>query len=636
MSRSFFLTTPIYYVNGEPHVGHVFTTLLSDSLARYHRLAGDQTYFLTGVDEHGQKVQQTAEAKKLSCQQWCDEMAGNFRTAWSRDFHFRPDRFIRTTEEAHLLTAAALWRRLRARGHIYKATYEGWYCVTDEAFVTDLNVIDGTDAQGNPCKLSKESGNPCIRLSEENYMFRLSAFQEPLLEFYRSNPGMIVPSFRQAEIEAFLEGGLIDLSISRPKAKIHWGVPVPDDDQHVMYVWIDALANYLTASSYRFTPEEYGLPASEIPPVAPGAPSWPADVHIIGKDIIRFHCIYWPAFLMAAGLDLPRRFFVHGWWLKDGRKISKSSGNAFDPMEVVRRAGLDPFKYFLLREATPDSDPNYVETNMISVVNGELANDIGNLLLRCWGPNLLPERVWPDAGEFLASSGAQPGSLQEGALPAVMLRGDIPADQREMIKYDLAVALIEQANGLCEAVRKSMADVLTSQAIGSVIRVVQQVNGYLQASEPWKLIKKDDEGRKAERCILYLSMEALRICGTLLLPFMPEKMADLLDQLGVPEGLRAIDEACLHMGACPAGTPLGESKGILFAKLQEPKQPPAPAKPAGPSKSALKKAAKAERARKAAEQGAGAAKAAEGAEHASTAEGQQPAGEHVEAPTAGQ
>jgi len=598
MPRSFFLTTPIYYVNGEPHVGHVFTTLLADSLARYHRLAGDTTYFLTGVDEHGQKVQQTAEAKHLTCQEWCDEMAGNFRVAWSRDFHFTPDRFIRTTEDAHVRTAAALWRRLQSKGYIYKATYEGWYCVTDEAFVTELNVMDGVDAQGNPCKVSKESGNPCIRLSEENYMFRLSAFQQPLLEFYRGHPGIIVPSFRQAEIEAFLEGGLLDLSISRPKSKIHWGVPVPGDDQHVMYVWIDALANYVTASSYRFTPEEYGCQPSEVPPAASNAPSWPADLHIIGKDIIRFHCIYWPAFLMAAGMELPRRFFVHGWWLKDGRKISKSSGNAFDPLEVAQRIGLDAFKYFLLREATPDNDPNYVETNMISIVNGELANDIGNLLLRCWGPNLLPDRTWPNAGEFLtamASETALTDSSHSPLASPVMIRSDLSDAQKEMIKYDLAVELVEQVNGLCAVVRNHMADVLTSQAISSIIKVVQLVNGYLQASEPWKLIKRGEEEKKAERCILYLSMEALRICGTLLLPFMPEKMKDLLDQLGVPEGLRLIDEACLHVGGCPAGTPLGEHRGILFTKIQEPKQPAAPVKPSGPSKRSLRKAAKAER-----------------------------------------
>jgi methionyl-tRNA synthetase len=357
----FFITTPIYYINAEPHLGHAYTTLLADAVARAHRLLGDDVFFLTGTDEHGQKVERAARKAGLGTPAFADAVAQKFRDILPA-LGVSNDDFIRTTEPRHHAASQALWRRVRDRGHIYKSTYEGWYCTVDEVFVPDTQLKDGK------CPLC---GNAVERITEESYFFRLSAFQHRLLDYYREHPEFVTPAIRRNEMLSFIEAGLEDLSVSRTSFK--WGIPVPDDPAHVMYVWFDALTNYMTAVGFGGTSDAAHTRFEQW---------WPARIHLIGKEIVRQHAIYWPAFLMAAELPLPERIVSHGWWTLDGAKMSKSVGNVVRPQDYIQRFGLDALRYFVYREMVFGQDADFADEAFLTRYNADLANDLGNLVSR--------------------------------------------------------------------------------------------------------------------------------------------------------------------------------------------------------------------------------------------------------------
>src|SRR5215470_6179103 len=355
--RSYFITTPIYYVNDSPHIGHAYTTLSCDVLARFMRLDGYDVHFLTGTDEHGQKVEKSAAAAGLDPQAFTDRVSAEFK-ALAEKLNCSFDNFIRTTEPRHTRSCQALWQKLVEAGDIYLGSYAGWYAVRDEAFYAESELVDGKAPTGADVEW----------VEEPSYFFRLSAWQDRLLAFYEANPDCIGPRSRRNEVMSFVKSGLLDLSVSRTSFK--WGVPVPGDPAHIMYVWLDALINYITAT---------GFPDLES---ATYKRFWPADLHMVGKDILRFHAVYWPAFLMAAELPPPRRVFAHGWWTNEGQKISKSLGNIIDPLKLIERYGLDPVRYFLMREIPFGQDGDFSHRAMVQRMNGDLANDFGNLAQR--------------------------------------------------------------------------------------------------------------------------------------------------------------------------------------------------------------------------------------------------------------
>jgi len=516
--KPFYVTTPIYYVNAAPHIGHVYSTLIADSLARYHRLKGEEVFFMTGTDEHGQKVAQAAEAKNMTPYDFTTEVSNSFKECFAA-FGMKWEHFIRTTDEEHIQVVQEMWRTLEAKGDIYLGKYEGWYCVSDEAFLTPQNITDGVDKNGNPCKVSLESGHPVTWMVEENYKFKLSKFQEPLLQWLRANRDCIVPEFRRQEVIKFVEGGLLDLSVSRRVDQCSWGIPVPGNEKHVIYVWLDALSNYFTSSRLK---DGKVVDFEQLR-------RWPADLHVIGKDILKFHAVYWPAFLMSAGLPLPRKIVAHGWWTKDGKKISKSLNNAFDPLEKGHEFGLDALKYFLLRDSTFADDGDYNDPNMVARLNGELADTLGNLLLRCVSKKVNPAAVWPAPNSLTERDQAIIDAVRE--LPGVV--------DHYFLLPDMQKALI------------------------AIFDVLRELNLYATENAPWKLVK-DDPVRLDT--VLFVMMESLRVCITLLSPVLVDTVPKMLALLGVPPQLHSGIES-FKFGAVAAGTPIGETQPeILFAK----------------------------------------------------------------------
>jgi len=483
VSSTCYITTPIYYVNDRPHIGHAYTSLAADVLARWRRMQGRDVFFLTGTDEHGQKVEKAAAGAGMDPQTFTDQVSQHFRDL-AVTMGFSNDAFIRTTEPRHKAACQALWTRLVERGAIYLGHYEGWYAVRDEAFYGADELTERDGARYAP------SGAPVEWVREPSYFFRLSDWAERLLAFYEANPDFILPASRRNEVIAFVKGGLSDLSISR--TSFRWGVPVPGDDAHVMYVWLDALTNYVTAAGYPDDTEgkwHY----------------WPADIHFVGKDILRFHALYWPAFLMAADLPAPRRVFAHGWWTNEGQKISKSLGNVIDPVALVAEFGLDPVRYFLLREVPFGQDGDFSRNALVNRLNGELANALGNLANRTL--SLIQRNC--------------EATLPE---PAPRLPGD---------------AVL---TGLTDALPATIGQYLDRQefhlALEAVMAAVRDANGYITVEAPWAL-KKTDPVRMAQ--VLRHLHDALRAQATVLRPFMPDTMAKLLDQLGVPEAARGLD-----------------------------------------------------------------------------------------------
>jgi methionyl-tRNA synthetase len=509
MSKKFYITTPIYYVNARPHIGHAYTTIACDTIARRHRLLGDDTWFLTGTDEHGQKIERAAQAAGKTPQQFTDEVSAAFRALWER-MGLTHDDFIRTTSARHQTGVQALWRKIRDNGYIYKGTYTGQYCVSDELYV---------DAEpGAPCP---DCGRPTETVHEENYYFKLSAFQDQLIRLYTEQPDFIRPETRRNEVLSFVRGGLRDLSISR--STFSWGIPVPDDPKHVVYVWLDALANYITALGYGSSdPSKFDR-------------YWPADVHMIGKEIVRFHCVYWPAFLLAAGLPLPKGITAHGWLLFEESKMSKSRGNIVRAETIVDVLGTDALRYFLLREVVFGQDGSFSFDALVQRYNSDLANGLGNLASR--------------------------------TLTMIMryFKGEIP--------YPSHAAHTPADAAIADAARKAIADYGTlfdqfqfSRALEAAWGLVSAVDKYIVENEPWSLgDKQDEESRSRLATVLYTSAEALRIVTALAHPVMPDSTAKIWAQIGLGD-IRKFDLTKLQWGQLRLGTKLGEVQAVFPRK----------------------------------------------------------------------
>src|SRR3954467_6567339 len=471
--QPYFLTTPIYYVNDTPHLGHAYTTVACDALARFMRLDGRRVKFLTGTDEHGQKVEQSARLAGLSPQQFTDRISGAFRDM-TRLLDISNDDFIRTTEPRHVRGVEALWQELQNRGEIYLGRFAGWYSVRDEAFYDESELVDGPKGSK-----TAPTGADVEWLEEENYFFRLAAWQDRLLAWYEAHPDAIAPRSRRNEVISFVKGGLKDLSISR--TSFSWGIPVPGNPKHVVYVWLDALINYITALGYPDSGGEF-------------ATFWPADLHMVGKDILRFHTVYWHAFLMAAGVEPPKRVFAHGWWTVEGQKMSKSLGNFIPPKELVDKYGLDPLRYFMLRELPFGSDGDFSRRAVVGRLNGDLANDLGNLAQRVLVMiNRNCAACVPDPGPFSATD----------------------------------TQLLDAAHKLLPIVRGHVSEQAFHLALEAIWQVVGEANRYIDEQAPWVLSRSD---RLRMGTVLYVLAETIRHLGILVQPFVPGAAAKLLDQ----------------------------------------------------------------------------------------------------------
>ena len=505
MSRDkFYITTAISYPNGKPHIGHAYELIATDALARFQRHDGKDVYFLTGTDEHGMKMVQTARKEGVTRGDLpAGNPAGSKRRAAA--LNATNDDFIGTPEERHRLASQAIWKAMESNGDIYKGGYAGWYSVRDEAYYGE----DETEVRSDGVRYGPQ-GTPVEWVEEESYFFRLSAYQDKLLALYESEPGFIGPQERRNEVMSFVRSGLKDLSVSR--TTFDWGVPVPGDEKHVMYVWVDALTNYITGVGY---PNEK----------ADLWRYWPADVHIIGKDIVRFHTVYWPAFLMSAGIPLPKRVFGHGFVFNRGEKMSKSVGNVIDPFAMVEHYGLDQVRYFLLREVPFGQDGNYSHEAIVNRTNADLANDLGNLAQRSL--SMIAKNVG-------------------GKVP---VRGDLTEIDR---------AILDQASAALDTARKAMADQQIHVALASIFAVVAEANRYFAGQEPWAL-KKTDPARM--ETVLWTTAETVRRVAILCQPFVPASAARLLDLLAVPQEARDFvhlgDEHALVSGdALPAPEPV--------------------------------------------------------------------------------
>ena len=500
---TFYVTTAIPYANGAPHIGHAYERIATDAFARFNRLDGRDTLFVTGMDEHGLKMQQTAAREGLTPQALADRTALQFE-AMGEKLNARADDVVRTTQARHKTTVQEIWRRMAARGDIYLSKYSGWYSVRDEAYYDEGELTVASDGK----KLAP-TGTPVEWVEEESYFFRLSAYGDRLLAHYEANPDFVTPEKYRNEIVAFVKRGLKDLSISR--TTFDWGIPVPGDERHVMYVWVDALTNYLTATGWLEQGER--------------AKFWPADAHVIGKDITRFHAIFWPAFLMSAEVPLPKQIVVHGFLFNRGEKMSKSVGNVIDPNALADHYGVDALRYFFLREVPFGQDGDYSHDAIVRRINADLANDIGNLAQR---------------------------SL---SMIAKNCGGCVP---EQGVVFEADTAMLTQAYGAVAAVRAAMRAYAPHTALSEIWAVVAETNRYFAGQEPWKLTKTDPARRDS---VLFVTAETLRVVGLLCQPFIPQAAAKLLDLLGVNADQRtfvfATPEHRLYQGVdLPAPSPI--------------------------------------------------------------------------------
>lgn len=502
--RTFSITTPIYYVNDLPHIGHIYTTVVADTVARYKRLRGFDVRFLTGTDEHGQKIDRSARDQGVAPRELADRVVSRYHHLWGL-LGITHDDFIRTTEPRHHAGVRELIARLEGKGDIYKGGYEGWYCAGCEAFYPETQLVDGR---------CPDQGHEVEVLREESYFFRLSAYQEPLLRHYRDHPEFIRPVSRYNEVVRFVESGLKDLSISRKS--LTWGIPFPGDGEHVVYVWLDALTNYISGLGFgggdQTLFERY----------------WPADLHLVGKDILRFHCVYWPAFLMSAGVELPRQVYGHGWWLRDERKMSKSLGNVVRPDDLLARFGPDPLRYFLLREMTFGQDASFSDEGFLARYNADLANGLGNTA----------SRVTAMARRYF-----------NGRTPVVTCGDNVLRDRAEELvaRYHAAMDGYE-----------------FHRALEAVWVLLATVDGYVNEKAPWSIARAEGNGSERLQRILYNCLEAVRLVGVMTAPVMPGASAKLLALLGVPKESPA--EQSFRWGELPADVPLGEQE-VLFPRV---------------------------------------------------------------------
>jgi methionyl-tRNA synthetase len=508
MKKDFYITTPLYYVNDKPHIGHAYTTILCDAFARFHRLMGREVHFLTGTDEHGEKIDETAKKNGKSTQTHTDEMAACFKDVWAL-LDIQYDDFIRTTEERHKEVVTNVVRCLVSSGDIYKGAYEGWYCVPCESFWTKSQLADGTCPD---CRRDVK------HIREENYFFRLSKYQEWLSEYILENPDFIMPKGKRQEVLSFLKDPLEDLCISRPRARLSWGIPFPEDDDFVIYVWFDALLNYISAIKFSIDPNYFKA-------------VWPAHIHMMAKDILRQHAVYWPIMLKALDVPMPKHVIAHGWWTIEGDKMSKSRGNVVDPVHMSKTYGVDTFRYYMLREANLGSDGAYSEELLIRRFNSDLANDLGNLVYR---------------------------SL---AMLAKYFNGVVPDLDRQSLEHPLRT----QAEQLCGNLEKCMVQDFDPRcALSEIWALITAANKYIEDTKPWQLAKETT--KSAELAVfMYILLETIRIVGVALTPFLPatgKKIVALLK-----EEIAGRD-SLTHWGSLASGKTL-EKGEPLFPKIED-------------------------------------------------------------------
>ena len=508
MDKHFYISTPIYYVNDVPHIGHAYTTLACDVLARYKRARGFDVCFLTGTDEHGQKVETAAKANGETPLELADRVVKRFQSVWEK-LNISHTDFIRTTQERHKLAVTEQFRKIEAAGDIYLGYYEDWYCTPCETFWTETQLLDGT---------CPDCGRPTSKLKEESYFFRMSKYQDQLIQHIEENPDFIQPKSRRNEILSFVNEGLRDLSISR--TSFSWGIPAPGNEKHVIYVWFDALTNYISALGY--PDDKDGLYKK----------FWPADAHVIGKDILRFHAVYWPTFLMAAGLPLPKKVFAHGWWTVEGQKMSKSLRNVVEPNMLIDTYGVDAIRYFLLREVPFGLDGDFSHSSLISRINSDLANDLGNLLSR---------------------STAMLGKYFGGVLPQPGAADDV--DSAFTARFPKAVKLLD----------KQYSDMAFNKALQTIWELISSGNKYIDETAPWALAK--DEGQQERLAtVMYNLLEAQRLIALLVAPFMPDTASKMLETLGCDK-----DDVSLEgrdaWGGLQAGTEISKAQP-LFPRIE--------------------------------------------------------------------
>ncbi|AWB45120.1 methionine--tRNA ligase [Paenibacillus sp. CAA11] len=516
--KTFYLTTPIYYPSDKLHIGHAYTTVAGDAMSRYKRLRGYDVRFLTGTDEHGQKIEQKAKEAGKTPQQFVDDIVVGIQDLWKK-LDISHDDFIRTTQERHKAVVQQIFDQLLEQGDIYKGEYEGWYSIPDETYYTETQLVDVEKNEKGEIigGKSPDSGHPVELVKEESYFFRMSKYADRLLKFYEENPEFIQPESRKNEmINNFIKPGLEDLAVSR--TTFEWGVKVKGDPKHVVYVWIDALSNYITALGY-------GTENTEL-----YDRFWPADVHLVGKEIVRFHTIYWPIMLMALGLPLPKKVFAHGWLLMKGGKMSKSKGNVVDPVTLIDRYGLDATRYYLLREVPFGADGSFTPESFVERVNSDLANDLGNLLNRTV------------------------------AMLQRYFDGVVPAYRPNLTPYD--ADLTETARRTVEKVEEVMERMEFSIALTSIGQLISRTNKYIDETQPW-VLAKDEAKREELASVMVHLVEALRIAAILLQPFLTQSPAKIWQQLGIAQGELTAWESAKSFGLTPAGTRVEQGEPIF-------------------------------------------------------------------------
>ncbi|KAK9962925.1 hypothetical protein ABG768_006161 [Culter alburnus] len=531
-SKPYYITTPIFYVNASPHIGHVYSAVTADCLHRFKLLQGYNSRFSTGTDEHGLKIQQAASNAGEDPLNFCTEVSQSFKHVFQRCGILYTD-YIRTTEKRHRQAVEHFWTVLHSKGFIYKGTYEGWYSTPDESFLTPTQVIDRIDSEGRPIKVSMESGHKVEWMKEDNYMFRLSDFRTELLHWLRLHPNIIRPVKFHHLVLQWLEDEIPDLSVSRQKSRLQWGIPVPGDPEQVIYVWLDALVNYLTVVNYPQNHSQW----------------WTSVHHVVGKDILKFHAIYWLAFLLAAGLPLPQTIFVHSHWTVEGKKMSKSLGNVINPLDAMEKFTADGLRYFLLRQGVPDSDCDYYDDKVIKMCNSELADALGGLLNRCTALSLNPTQVYPH--------------FCNTCFPKELRGKAVSEDYR----------MLEAVSALPVLVEQHFENLHIYKALEAVSACVRLTNAFVQRHAPWKLDRKDPGDQRWLDTILHVSLECLRMYGILLQPVVPDLADKILSRLGVTTEERNWDSLNFLMRYegrdCDLeGRALGPDMGVLFNRLE--------------------------------------------------------------------